>query len=98
PPQSPLFPYTTLFRSMSMVEIVPGIRLVANRDPDGAFPETPELSLVLDTPDGQVVLVGCSHPGIERILESAHAGARSVAMLVGRSEEHTSELQSRENL
>lgn len=65
------------------MEIAPGIRLVANRDPDGAFPETPELSLVLDTPDGQVVLVGCSHPGIERILESAHAGARSVAMLVG---------------
>src|SRR5690606_9918931 len=70
-------------RVTSTVEIAPGIRLVANRDPDGAFPETPELSLVLDTPDGQVVLVGCSHPGIERILESAHAGARSVAMLVG---------------
>ena len=39
--------------------------LVANRDPDGAFRETPELSLVLDTPEGQVVVVGCSHPGID---------------------------------
>ena len=48
-----------------------------------AFGETPELSLVVDTPDGQIVLVGCAHPGIEQILSSVHAMERPVALLVG---------------
>lgn len=67
----------------SAVEIAPGIRLVANRDESGNFRETPELSLVLDTPDGQVVVVGCSHPGIERILASVNAKEEPVAAIVG---------------
>jgi 7,8-dihydropterin-6-yl-methyl-4-(beta-D-ribofuranosyl)aminobenzene 5'-phosphate synthase len=37
--------------------------------------ELRELSLVLDTPEGAVILVGCSHPGIEKILEAAGAAA-----------------------
>jgi 7,8-dihydropterin-6-yl-methyl-4-(beta-D-ribofuranosyl)aminobenzene 5'-phosphate synthase len=28
----------------------------------------PEVSLVLDTPKGPIVIVGCSHPGVENIL------------------------------
>jgi 7,8-dihydropterin-6-yl-methyl-4-(beta-D-ribofuranosyl)aminobenzene 5'-phosphate synthase len=32
--------------------------------------ELRELSLVIRTPEGLVVLVGCSHPGIETILEA----------------------------
>lgn len=48
-----------------------------------AFSETPELSLVIDTADGQIVTVGCSHPGIEQILESVQAKSRSVRLLVG---------------
>lgn len=58
-------------RVASTTEIGPGVRLVRNLAPPGAsFSETPELSLVLDTPEGPVLVVGCSHPGIERILSS----------------------------
>jgi 7,8-dihydropterin-6-yl-methyl-4-(beta-D-ribofuranosyl)aminobenzene 5'-phosphate synthase len=60
-----------------------GIRVVANVAREGAFTETPELSLVIDTDTGPVVLVGCSHPGIERILESAGAGTTPVRAVVG---------------
>ena len=65
------------------VEIAPGIRLVENVSPHAPFNETPELSLIIETPEGLVVLVGCSHPGIERILASASAGERPVHMVVG---------------
>ena len=32
-----------------------------------------ELSLVLNTPEGTVLVVGCSHPGIDKIVETATA-------------------------
>src|SRR5690606_6492200 len=67
-------PWPARFRRVTgRVEIAPGIHVVANRDPDGPYRETPELSLVLETPEGQVLVVGCSHPGIERILVSVDA-------------------------
>ena len=74
-----------LIRTWSDREIAPGIRVVQNISPTREFGETPELSLAIETPSGQVLLVGCSHPGIERILESVHpalataADARSAA-------------------
>jgi 7,8-dihydropterin-6-yl-methyl-4-(beta-D-ribofuranosyl)aminobenzene 5'-phosphate synthase len=61
----------------------PGIRLVENLAPGREFGETPELTLVIDTPEGEVVLVGCAHPGIERILGSIAADSQPVALLVG---------------
>lgn len=64
-------------------EIAPGIRLVPNLSQGPAFRETPELSMAIDTADGQVVFVGCSHPGIERILASVQAKTRPVRLLVG---------------
>jgi 7,8-dihydropterin-6-yl-methyl-4-(beta-D-ribofuranosyl)aminobenzene 5'-phosphate synthase len=63
--------------------IAPGIRVVSNVATSGRFTETPELSLVLDTPTGLVVIVGCSHPGIERILASARDAAQPIRLLVG---------------
>ena len=30
-----------------------------------------ELSLAINTPDGMVIVVGCSHPGIDKIVEAA---------------------------
>jgi 7,8-dihydropterin-6-yl-methyl-4-(beta-D-ribofuranosyl)aminobenzene 5'-phosphate synthase len=56
---------------------------VANVSRGESFRETPELSLVIDTPDGQILLVGCSHPGIEQILESVEAKTRPVRLLAG---------------
>ena len=65
--------------------VAPHIRLVSLVSEKPAFKGLREISLVLDTPKGPVVFVGCSHPGIERILEAATASAqdKSVAMIVG---------------
>ena len=70
-------------RVRAPLELAPGVRVVSNLSTGSSFTETPELSLVLDTPDGQVVLVGCAHPGIEAILESVQAKTRPVRLLVG---------------
>jgi 7,8-dihydropterin-6-yl-methyl-4-(beta-D-ribofuranosyl)aminobenzene 5'-phosphate synthase len=67
----------------SVAEIAPGFRLVRNIASTRQFGETPELSLVIDTPKGQVVVVGCSHPGIARILASVAARDSNIAMIVG---------------
>jgi 7,8-dihydropterin-6-yl-methyl-4-(beta-D-ribofuranosyl)aminobenzene 5'-phosphate synthase len=75
--------HARLHRVDAALEVTPGIRVVRNISLSGSFTETPELSLVLDTPQGQVLVVGCSHPGIERILESVQAKTRPVRLLVG---------------
>jgi 7,8-dihydropterin-6-yl-methyl-4-(beta-D-ribofuranosyl)aminobenzene 5'-phosphate synthase len=82
-------PHGTAWRDANFVrvtgdslELAPGVRVVQNVSPTRQFGETPELSLVLDTDRGPVVVVGCSHPGIERILASV-GGERPVALLVG---------------
>ncbi len=65
--------------------IAPHVRLVSLVSEKPAFKGLREISLVLDTPTGAVVFVGCSHPGIERIMAAAteHDAARPVAMLIG---------------
>ena len=84
-----VIPHGTPWRGLNLVrgaggtEIAPGVRLVENIAPGRDFGETPELTLVIDTPGGQVVLVGCSHPGIERILASLGAPSRPVSLLAG---------------
>jgi 7,8-dihydropterin-6-yl-methyl-4-(beta-D-ribofuranosyl)aminobenzene 5'-phosphate synthase len=75
--------HAILHRVDAALEIASGIRVVRNISSGGSFTETPELSLVLDTPEGQVLVVGCSHPGIERILESVQAKTRPVRLLIG---------------
>lgn len=64
-------------------QLRPGIQLVSNLSRGAAFTETPELSLLIDTPEGRLLVVGCSHPGIEQILESADARQRPIRLLVG---------------
>ena len=72
-----------LLRLDSTTEIAPGIRVVQNVSQTRQFSETPELSLVIQTPNGQVVLVGCSHPGIEQILASVRAKEVPVHLVAG---------------
>lgn len=55
----------------STMQIGPGVAIVSTVSDRPGTLELKELSLVLDTPEGAVVLVGCSHPGIERIMEAA---------------------------
>jgi len=50
------------------ITISPHIRLVSLVSEKPAFKGLREISLVLDTPNGPVIFVGCSHPGIERII------------------------------
>lgn len=75
--------HANLHRVSSVLEIFPGFRVVRNISAGESFTETPELSLVIDTPGGQVLLVGCSHPGIEQILESVHGRTHSVRLVMG---------------
>src|SRR4051812_25446689 len=54
-------------------EIAPGIHLISLVSDKPGTLELRELSLALDTPEGTVIVVGCSNPGIDKIVE---AGAK----------------------
>jgi len=76
------------------VEIVPGIHLIALVSDKPGTLELRELSLALNTPDGMVVVVGCSHPGIDKIVDAAakinpriHLVAGGFHLVVAKDEE-----------
>ena len=52
-------------------EVEPGITLIALVSDAPGTKELKELSLAINTPDGIVLVVGCSHPGIETIVAEA---------------------------
>ena len=52
-------------------EVLPGFFLFSNRSSRAGTMEMNEISLLFRTPKGAVLLVGCSHPGIENIIEAA---------------------------
>src|SRR5207302_11228154 len=83
PPRSTLFPYTTLFRSWNeVIRVGQGF----------------QVALVLRR-IGAVVGLQADHPGLDQAGQPVAQLAESGEFdRVGRSEEHTSELQSRENL
>ena len=54
-------------------EVAPGFRLIMLKGSWGVDLDVMELSLAIDTPDGIVLVVGCSHPTIEKIVEAAKA-------------------------
>lgn len=54
-------------------EIEPGIHLILLNGTWGVDLEVKEISLAIDTPDGTVLIVGCSHPTIEKIVETTKA-------------------------
>jgi 7,8-dihydropterin-6-yl-methyl-4-(beta-D-ribofuranosyl)aminobenzene 5'-phosphate synthase len=64
-------------------EIGPNIHLITLVSEKPGTVELRELSLVLNTPDGLVVVVGCSHPGIDKIIESASSINPRVRLIVG---------------
>jgi len=51
-------------------QIAPGVHLIATVSEKPGTLEMKELSLAIETPEGMIVVVGCSHPGVERILEA----------------------------
>ncbi len=54
-------------------EIAPGFHIIALTGKWGADFELREISLAIDTPEGIVVIVGCSHSTIEKIVQEAKA-------------------------
>jgi 7,8-dihydropterin-6-yl-methyl-4-(beta-D-ribofuranosyl)aminobenzene 5'-phosphate synthase len=67
---SSAWPRAHFVRLDSLTEVAPGVAIVSTVSRTPGTLELHELSLVLRTPEGLVVLVGCSHPGIETILEA----------------------------
>jgi 7,8-dihydropterin-6-yl-methyl-4-(beta-D-ribofuranosyl)aminobenzene 5'-phosphate synthase len=64
-------------------EIAPGITLIALVSDAPGTKELKELSLAVDTPDGLVLVVGCSHPGIDKIVEAAAAINPKIHLIAG---------------
>lgn len=67
----------------SAVTLAPGIRLVVLVSDAPGTRELRELSLLLTTPGGDILVVGCSHPGIERILAARGTSETPVRVLFG---------------
>ena len=65
------------------VEIVPGMYLIALVSDKPGTLELRELSLAIRTPDGLVLVVGCSHPGVEHIVQEASAIDPHINLLFG---------------
>src|SRR5262249_15947894 len=61
----------------------PGITLIALVSETTGTRELKELSLAVNTPDGLVLVVGCSHPGIEKIVEAAAAINSKIRFIAG---------------
>ena len=64
-------------------EVVPGITLIALVSDIPGTRELKELSLAVNTPDGVVLVVGCSHPGIEKIVEATAAINPKIRLIAG---------------
>jgi len=64
-------------------EIAPAVHLITLVSDKPGTLELRELSLAINTPDGLVLVVGCSHPGIDRIVETATALNSHVRLIMG---------------
>src|SRR2546428_7366122 len=64
-------------------EIAPGIHLIALVSDKPGTLELRELSLAINTPDGMVIVVGCSHPGIDKIVAAAAAINPRIQFIAG---------------
>ena len=63
--------------------LIDGVHVVSHVSEAAGTKELRELSLVLETPEGVVVVAGCSHPGIDRIVQAATRVDRRVHMVFG---------------
>jgi 7,8-dihydropterin-6-yl-methyl-4-(beta-D-ribofuranosyl)aminobenzene 5'-phosphate synthase len=66
-----VFPDANIQLINETTELVPGITLIAVVSDVPGTKELKELSLAINTADGLVLVVGCSHPGIENIVSEA---------------------------
>jgi 7,8-dihydropterin-6-yl-methyl-4-(beta-D-ribofuranosyl)aminobenzene 5'-phosphate synthase len=66
-----VFPGANIQLIDKTTEVEPGITVIALVSDVPGTREMKELSLAINTPDGLVLVVGCSHPGIESIVAEA---------------------------
>jgi len=64
-------------------EIAPGMYLITLVSDKPGTLELRELSLAIRTTDGLMLVVGCSHPGVERIVEEARTIDPHISILFG---------------
>jgi 7,8-dihydropterin-6-yl-methyl-4-(beta-D-ribofuranosyl)aminobenzene 5'-phosphate synthase len=87
PPEQMTFgtpwPYANFVWIDSQVEVAPGIYVVSTVSQTPGTLELRELSLAIKTHKGMVLVVGCSHPGIEKILEASFAIDDHVHLIFG---------------
>jgi len=67
----------------STVQVAPGMHIISLVSDKVGTKELRELSLAIDTPRGIVLVVGCSHPGIDNIVAAAARGGQHVHTIVG---------------
>ena len=67
----------------STLEVAPGVHVISLVSDAPGTKELRELSLALETPRGMIVVAGCSHPGIDRIVEAATGIDRRVHLVFG---------------
>jgi 7,8-dihydropterin-6-yl-methyl-4-(beta-D-ribofuranosyl)aminobenzene 5'-phosphate synthase len=65
------------------LEVAPGVHLIPLVSEAVGTKELREISMAIETPQGMVVVAGCSHPGIERIVEAAKSIDQDVHMVFG---------------
>ena len=66
-----------------VTEAAPGISVTSTVSQTPGTLELRELSLAIETPKGLILVVGCSHPGIERIVEASTVIDKHVYAIVG---------------
>jgi 7,8-dihydropterin-6-yl-methyl-4-(beta-D-ribofuranosyl)aminobenzene 5'-phosphate synthase len=64
-------------------EIAPGMYLIALVSDKPGTLELRELSLAIRTPDGLALVVGCSHPGVDKIVQTAAAIDPHIHIITG---------------
>ncbi|PYO41767.1 MAG: MBL fold metallo-hydrolase [Gemmatimonadetes bacterium] len=67
----------------SVTEVAPGVSIIPTVSQKPGTLELRELSLALRTPNGLILIVGCSHPGIETIVEASSRVANHVYLILG---------------
>jgi 7,8-dihydropterin-6-yl-methyl-4-(beta-D-ribofuranosyl)aminobenzene 5'-phosphate synthase len=65
------------------IEVAPGFFLISLVSDAGGTKEMHEVSLAFRTPEGLVLIVGCSHPGIQNIVQEAARLDRQIYSVFG---------------
>src|SRR6266480_1683068 len=65
------------------IEIASDIHLISLVSDKTGTLELHELSLAINTPDGMVLVVGCSHPGIDKIVQAASTINPRIHLIAG---------------